>query len=47
MISTDLPEVLGRSDRILVLHRGRLARELDATVATQEQVLAAALGQAS
>lgn len=35
------------SDRIMVLHRGRLAAELDGPRATQEQVLAAALGQAS
>ena len=47
MVSSDLPEVLGMSDRILVLHRGRLAAELDAATATQESVLAAALGQAS
>jgi ribose transport system ATP-binding protein len=47
MISSDLPEVLGMSDRILVLHRGRLAAELPALSATQEGVLAAALGQAS
>ncbi len=47
MISSELPEVLGMSDRILVLARGRVAAELQARGATQEQVLAAALGQAS
>jgi ribose transport system ATP-binding protein len=47
MISSELPEVLGMSDRILVLHRGRLVKEFDAEQASQEQVLAAALGQAS
>jgi ribose transport system ATP-binding protein len=47
MISSELPEVLGMSDRILVLSRGRLAAEMPAEGATQEQVLAAALGQAS
>jgi ribose transport system ATP-binding protein len=47
MISSELPEVMGMSDRILVLCRGRLAAELEARGATQEQVLAAALGQAS
>jgi ribose transport system ATP-binding protein len=47
MISSELPEVMGMSDRILVLHRGRLVKELAAESATQEQVLAAALGQAS
>jgi ribose transport system ATP-binding protein len=47
MISSELPEVLGMSDRILVLHRGRVASVLDAQGATQEAVLAAALGHAS
>ncbi len=40
MISSELPEVLGMADRILVLHEGRLTGELaDARQATQEQVL--------
>jgi ABC-type sugar transport system ATPase subunit len=47
MVSSELPEVLGMSDRILVLCRGRLTAELDAAGATPERVLAAALGQAS
>jgi ribose transport system ATP-binding protein len=47
MISSELPEVLGMSDRILVLSRGRVAAEIAAQGATQERVLAAALGQAS
>ena len=47
MISSELPEVLGMSDRILVLCRGRLAAELGAAEATQERVLLAALGRAS
>jgi ribose transport system ATP-binding protein len=45
MVSSELPEVLGMSDRILVLCRGRLTAELDAAGATPERVLAAALGQ--
>jgi ribose transport system ATP-binding protein len=44
MISSELPEVLGMSDRILVMHRGRIAAELSAADASQERVLAAALG---
>lgn len=47
MISSDLPEVLGMSDRILVLSRGRLVAEIASQGATQAQVLSAALGQAS
>lgn len=44
MISSELPEILGMSDRILVMHDGRIAREFSAG-ATQEQLLAAALGR--
>jgi ribose transport system ATP-binding protein len=47
MISSELTEVLGMSDRILVMHAGRIAAALDAVGATQEQVLRAALGQAA
>ncbi|HET7292966.1 MAG TPA: sugar ABC transporter ATP-binding protein [Vicinamibacteria bacterium] len=47
MISSELPEVLGMSDRILVLRRGRVAAEMNAAEATQERVLSAALGHAS
>ena len=43
MISSELPELLGISDRILVMHRGRIAAEFSAG-ATQEAVLSAALG---
>ncbi|MBI1760898.1 MAG: sugar ABC transporter ATP-binding protein [Acidobacteria bacterium] len=44
MISSELPEVLGMSDRIAVLHAGRLAGVLTREEATQEKVLALALG---
>jgi ribose transport system ATP-binding protein len=47
MISSELPELLGMSDRILVMHRGRIQAEFDAAEATQERVLSAALGLAS
>ena len=44
MISSELPELLGMSDRILVMCRGRIQAEFDASEATQERVLTAALG---
>ncbi len=47
MISSELPEILGMSDRILVMREGRLVSEFSAPEATQETLLGAALGQAS
>jgi len=44
MISSDLPEVLGMSDRILVMRGGRVIRELSSQEATDAAVLQAALG---
>lgn len=44
MISSELPEILGMSDRILVMHDGRIAGEFAAAEATQEKLLGAALG---
>jgi rhamnose transport system ATP-binding protein len=45
LISSDLPEVLAMSDRVLVMHEGRITAELDAAEATQERVMFAATGQ--
>ncbi|MGO1245984.1 MAG: ribose ABC transporter ATP-binding protein RbsA [Oceanisphaera sp.] len=45
LVSSDMPEVLGISDRIMVMHQGRLNGEFSATTATQEQLLAAAVGK--
>ena len=40
MISSELPEVLGMSDRILVMHEGRITGEItDVARATQEQIM--------
>ena len=39
MISSELPEVLGMSDRIYVMHEGRITAELDYRDATQETVM--------
>jgi len=44
LITSELPELLRLSDRILVLHRGRLTAELERAAATQQRVLEAALG---
>lgn len=45
LISSDLPEVLAMSDRILVMREGRQMALLDAAEASQESVLATAMGQ--
>ncbi len=42
LISSDLPEVLAMSDRILVVAAGRIVAEFEAREATQEKVMAAA-----
>jgi rhamnose transport system ATP-binding protein len=44
MISSELPEVLGMSDRIAVMHAGTIVGILERDEATQEKVLALALG---
>lgn len=44
MISSELPEILGMSDRVLVIHQGEINGELDAKTATQEQILYLAAG---
>ena len=45
MISSELPEVLGMSDRILVMHDGRITGEIaDVPNATQEQIMELAVG---
>jgi rhamnose transport system ATP-binding protein len=44
MISSELPEILGMSDRIAVLHAGTLVSTLDRKDASQEKILALALG---
>ena len=45
MISSELPEVLNMSNRVLVLSNGRIAGEFDPEHTTSEQIMAAALGE--
>jgi rhamnose transport system ATP-binding protein len=47
MISSELPEVLLISDRILVMREGRIAAEFARADASEEIIMAAATGQAS
>lgn len=44
MISSELPEILGMSDRVLVIHQGEINGELDAKKTSQEEILYLAAG---
>jgi ribose transport system ATP-binding protein len=44
MISSELPEVIGMSDRIYVMREGRIAAEIPHTEATQERIIESAMG---
>ncbi|WP_342489648.1 sugar ABC transporter ATP-binding protein [Bacillus sp. FSL M8-0049] len=44
MVSSELPEILGMSDRVLVIHEGTISGELDKTEATQERIMTLATG---
>lgn len=45
LVSSEMPEVLGMSDRILVMHEGRISAEFMAQDANQEKLMAAAVGK--
>jgi rhamnose transport system ATP-binding protein len=47
LISSDLPEVLGMSDRVLVMREGRQMGIFSREEATQERIMTAAVGQAN
>ena len=46
MVSSELPEVLGVSDRVLVMRAGRIVGEFTRAEATQDKIMRAATGQA-
>jgi rhamnose transport system ATP-binding protein len=45
MVSSELPEVLGMADRVLVMHEGRITAEIPREQADEEAVMYAATGQ--
>lgn len=45
MVSSELPEVLGVSDRIMVLHEGKVTKVLNREEADQEKIMVAATGR--
>jgi len=45
MISSELPEILGMCDRVLVMRKGEISAEFPSREATEEKVMAAALGR--
>lgn len=45
MISSEMPEILGMSDRIIVMHEGRIASILDHKDANQENIMRLAVGK--
>jgi len=44
LVSSELPELIGMSDRILMLHEGRVGGEFSREQATQERLMEAAMG---
>lgn len=44
LITSELPELLALSDRIIVMHRGKISAEYDRTQATPESIISAAMG---
>jgi inositol transport system ATP-binding protein len=47
MVSSELPEILGMSDRVLVMHEGRITGEFTREEVTQEKIMTAATGGAA
>jgi ribose transport system ATP-binding protein len=47
VVSSEMPELIGLCDRILVLHEGRLAGEVDGKAATEQQLIQLATGSSA
>ena len=47
LITSEMPELLAMSDRIIVMHRGKITAEFSAEKASQEEILRAAMGETS
>ncbi|HCN78176.1 MAG TPA: D-xylose ABC transporter ATP-binding protein, partial [Verrucomicrobiales bacterium] len=47
LVSSELTELIGMSDRILMLHEGRIGGEFSRAQATQENLMEAAMGHAA
>ncbi len=45
LISSELPEILGLSDRVIVMHEGKIKASLDNNGLTQEIIMTAAIGE--
>jgi ABC-type sugar transport system ATPase subunit len=46
LISSEMPEILGLSDRVVVMHEGRITGEMTRAEATEERIMTYAAGQA-
>jgi ribose transport system ATP-binding protein len=47
LITSEMPELLALSDRIIVMHRGKITAEFSKSEANAENVLEAAMGKRS
>ncbi len=47
LITSEMPELLGLSDRIIAMHRGRVTGQFTRSEATQEKVLQAAMADST
>jgi ribose transport system ATP-binding protein len=45
LVSSEMPEVMGMSDRIMVMHNGQVTGEFSRAEATEEKLMTAAFGQ--